>query len=582
MARADYLMKRGKRWYFHRRVPGDLKEVFTREFWRESLNTDSETEAGIGVIAHIQRTNDLIAQARQGTLRRLDDDQIDDLSMQWAAHYAEVAEELMVAEMFPHLQVGDVFPFSSAERYGEEPKIAVLKDRGQLASEVRRWLSSYREEVRAEGADWEKLLDACHTIWAIKHSNFSLNYNVEALRVPGLKPGESLALDKIEELAKAKHLPATAATLGTAFKLYLDEKSSPGRSRPISDRTKQEWNTALRRFCEVNGDLEIERIQRTHVISFRDALRRLPGRPPRAIGQKKVHAQIAWAEQNDHSRLSDTTVAKQITAISTVLEFTYRETDLIVRRSEWENPCAGIAGGFDRGQQATRKPFTDQQITTLFDPATYAPRHASDFWLPLMLYFTGARLTEIGQLLGADVIADGATPHLRITLDNQRLITERFGSHAEKRLKNRYSERLVPLHDDLIEIGILDYVSANRRSGELFLFPDLDHESGEARARNLSRRVLRKLRRLDQIDAGAQVLHSFRHYFKMKSLEVGGAEGVTKLVMGHDVKDDVSISHYARHLQHAVDESKRLIIDKIPLQRLDVSGLRVIGQKLKP
>ena len=74
MARADYLMKRGKRWYFHRRVPGDLKEVFTREFWRESLNTDSETEAGIGVIAHIQRTNDLIAQARQGTLRRLDDD----------------------------------------------------------------------------------------------------------------------------------------------------------------------------------------------------------------------------------------------------------------------------------------------------------------------------------------------------------------------------------------------------------------------------------------------------------------------------------------------------------------------------
>ncbi|MAS43224.1 MAG: hypothetical protein CML46_19955 [Rhodobacteraceae bacterium] len=572
-------MKRGKRWYFHRRVPGDLKEVFTREFWRESLNTDSETEAGISVIPHIQRTNDLIAQARQGTLRRLDDDQIDDLSMEWADHYAEVAEELMVAEIFPHLQIGDVSPFSSGARYGEEPSTAVLRDRNQLASEVRRWLSSYRDDVRAEGADWEKLLDACHILWTIKHSAISQNPGVDALRIPGLKLGESLTADLIEALAKGDQSPSDTATIRDAFERYLAEKSSSERRGGISNRTVQEWNTALRRFCDVHGDMEIEQIARSHVLAFRDALRKLPSRPPRFVIARPVDEQIKWAEKNDHCRLSDTTVAKQVTALSVVLDFAFRETDLIVHRTQWENPCAGIKSRRDGRHPSSRKPFSNEQVKEIFEHHARLPKRASDYWVPLVLYYTGARLTEIAQLLARDVIFEGATPHIRITLDDQSLIRQQYGAEHEKRLKTRYSERLVPLHDELIEIGFVDYATSIKRSGELFLFPDLEHDKGESRARNMSRRFHRKMRRLGAIGEEDEVLHSFRHFFKMKSLEVGNAESVTKLIMGHNVQDDVSTSNYARHFQRAVDEAKRVIIDTIPLPKLNINELKNSGQR---
>jgi len=52
-----------------------------------------------------------------------------------------------------------------------------------------------------------------------------------------------------------------------------------------------------------------------------------------------------------------------------------------------------------------------------------------------------------------------------------------------RRLKNRGSERRVPLHPELVRAGFLDYVTARRRNGDGLLFPELRADAHGTRTR---------------------------------------------------------------------------------------------------
>ncbi|WP_301089759.1 hypothetical protein [Sphingomonas sp.] len=82
------------------------------------------------------------------------------------------------------------------------------------------------------------------------------------------------------------------------------------------------------------------------------------------------------------------------------------------------------------------------------------------YWVPLLLYYTGARREEICKLRPTDVRLDPA-PHIFIDF------TE-FG-----RIKNDQSVRPVPLHRELIRLGFLGFVEECRARGYDVLFPEL-------------------------------------------------------------------------------------------------------------
>ena len=50
------------------------------------------------------------------------------------------------------------------------------------------------------------------------------------------------------------------------------------QERRPSAKTEADWNAAIRRFTEVNGDLPVRTITRTHVREFKDHLLTRPGR----------------------------------------------------------------------------------------------------------------------------------------------------------------------------------------------------------------------------------------------------------------------------------------------------------------
>lgn len=86
--------------------------------------------------------------------------------------------------------------------------------------------------------------------------------------------------------------------------------------------------------------------------------------------------------------------------------------------------------------------------------------HDAFYWVPLLLYYTGARREEICKLCPGDVKLD-PIPHIFIDFTD-------FG-----RIKNDQSVRPVPLHRELIRLGFLQFVEECRKRGYPVLFPEL-------------------------------------------------------------------------------------------------------------
>jgi integrase len=88
------------------------------------------------------------------------------------------------------------------------------------------------------------------------------------------------------------------------------------------------------------------------------------------------------------------------------------------------------------------------------------------YWCPLISAYSGARLEEIAALSLAEVILDHPVPHFV------------FRENESRGLKTMASERKVPIHPVLIELGFIRYVFSQNKLKKKDLFPDLRPNAG--------------------------------------------------------------------------------------------------------
>jgi integrase len=87
--------------------------------------------------------------------------------------------------------------------------------------------------------------------------------------------------------------------------------------------------------------------------------------------------------------------------------------------------------------------------------------HDAFYWVPLLLYYTGARREEICKLRPDDFRELDGIPYIQID------------ETETGRVKNDGSVRAIPLHSELVRLGLLDFVEECRRRGRDVLFPEL-------------------------------------------------------------------------------------------------------------
>jgi integrase len=107
------------------------------------------------------------------------------------------------------------------------------------------------------------------------------------------------------------------------------------------------------------------------------------------------------------------------------------------------------------------------------------------FWGPLIALYTGARVNEICQLDVGDVITDAETGVVYFNLVDEDEGEDGNVKSGRKTLKTEAARRKVPVHDNLIKLGILDYVESRRKKKEKKLIGGVTYTSSDRWSKKL-------------------------------------------------------------------------------------------------
>jgi len=184
------------------------------------------------------------------------------------------------------------------------------------------------------------------------------------------------------------------------------------------------------------------------------------------------------------------------------------------------------------------------------------------YWVPLIMLFSGARPGEIGQLTIDDVRKEHGSWIMHITDDGG----------ADKSIKNDNSKRILPVHQQLIELGLIDHHSRMKRAGETRLFPKAKRNSRGQMMADFSRMFSRYLSGLGIKNGRGYSQYSFRHGAADALRRAGYLDYEFTFLMGHG---DTSMTGRYGIIPQGLLAKRVELINAIAYPGLDIEHLKV-------
>ena len=261
----------------------------------------------------------------------------------------------------------------------------------------------------------------------------------------------------LKDQAAEARVSSSAPLITEAGTIYLKAKAA---TRPITFSSAVD--RAIKNLTDLTGDKPIDTYTRLDVNLFRDAC--------------------------FERGLSKGSVTRMFGTLRAVINFTTRELDM-----DNISSFAGIYLG-DHGEASDAKRPTIP-IDVIRNVQTECHNlNDQGRWLIALISDTGMRLSEAIGLVNSDVILDHDHPHIALKL------------HPWRRLKNKSSERLVPLTGKALWAA----QQAIQSSTTDYLFPRYCDEE-ECKSNSASAALNKWLRK--RVPKGC-VVHSFRHSFR--------------------------------------------------------------------
>lgn len=309
-------------------------------------------------------------------------------------------------------------------------------------------------------------------------------------------------------------------------------------------------------FAALVGDRRLYEISKADLTAFRSALHTFPERRFLTGETRKLRdnpnelVKLASAGRISSPMVGAATIIKHLRGVTSILRFA--------------SSCGDIAFNPSQGMQIqsapprrTRRAFTLEEVNSIFaqplftqcldstgtgvlKPGSYVCRD-DRFWIPILLFLTGARAAEIAGLETRDVVTAGPHPHLLIQ------------PNALRRLKNEASRRIVPLHPALITLGFPAWVEQRASSASEPLFAMVgspsyrEGRSGEVTDKSLAassilRQFHRTILKAAHADGEGATTHSFRHTFEREMQHAISDLEVRRRLTGREV--DGSVKSY--------------------------------------
>ncbi len=353
------------------------------------------------------------------------------------------------------------------------------------------------------------------------------------------------------------------------------EGSGVRGSRKPRELTATEAASAVQRFTELHGDIRVGEITKKRVQEFAAAISALPARLPKKLA-KLALPDLLREELSEFPPRAPGTINKAFQLLSAIVEDARKRSEL-EEAAAWPNHFPSARIEEDDIEERDREPFSADDLKRIFLDGPVHGQGArqeggqgeAQYWLPLLALFTGARLSELGQLRVCDVRSDdGGVAYLDI------------GTSGGRTVKTRTSVRKVPLHPDLRLLGFLDYVECVKAAAgaEATLWPLLKSAEGRARTAAWSQWFGNYLRRKPiSITDKAKVFHSFRHLFKDMCRDAGLSEDVHDALTGHAAGKSIGRSYGAGHSAARLHAEISKV--KVPV---DLSHLRTMRLRKAP
>jgi integrase len=509
-----HLAKRGSTYYFRRKTPLDLIEVFGTEIMK-SLGSKDRREAEVLVRKMGSHYDELFSQARA---------------------IASGGNEQALPTPPPQAEIKT--PPSDAD--------LTIDDAHIFAARFLKRLRASRERALAKN-NYKGFLAALDNLIAnaeeyLKLGDHPFDEQPEPLWKQEAKLRAAKAIRSNTDLpymdaTRSASKPAPAVNEAQSLRISdLIDKWAAERTPRQQSVTKMK--RVIQRFEELVGVTSLPAISKSHIVKFKDGL---------------LSASSSPANVNQY-----------LTELTTLLNFAKNQAIIDA------NPATGVRVKVHESAKTKRQPFDLPALSRVFNSPIYSAgerplggKGEAAYWLPLLGLYTGARLEELCQLDSLDLREES----YRDEADNELAVwvLHLTDEGDEQKLKNAGSRRRIPVHKELIALGFIDYV---QKQGSGRIFPKLTASRDGKLSASWSKWFGRYLRGVIQVTDERMVFHSFRHCFKDYARMAGIPSDVHNALTGHssgDVADNYGSDKYP--LRPLVDA----------LSRYKVPGLKVAG-----
>jgi integrase len=345
------------------------------------------------------------------------------------------------------------------------------------------------------------------------------------------------AVTRLEEMGfqcRARSLAISVSgqvNYDTLFRKFSQEQANNGK---WTLKTQKEYAASFALFQRYSNEVEHREINHQFLISYRDTVRQLPPNLEKTSKYKgrKIHEVIKDA----HDRtLSNRQINKYLVCLTSF--FKWLELHEYIRKNPAHNLLLPKNSKISEERCAYSVPEIEKIINTLIGQRESFCERPERFWTPIIGAYTGMRLGEICQLHVEDVKSENGLLCFDVNFEGSR------------RLKNVVSQRLVPIHNRIMELGFSRYVDYIKIKNER-LFPLLTLHSVNGYGHQLGKWFANFNRKYISQNP-KKTFHSIRHSVanELKQLQIPG-EVISEL-LGHKV-DSITMSRYGKRYRPKV------------------------------
>jgi Integrase len=321
-------------------------------------------------------------------------------------------------------------------------------------------------------------------------------------------------------------IPAKKHPLSKMIKQYMAFKEPEW-----TPKTKLEMGGVFRFLLELLGDVDVTDITRQAVLDLRANLMRLPPNLHKRYPDQTIQQLL---NRTDIHPMSTKSVNKHVGGIGGLLRYCLDIGVVTVN-------CATGLKLSEKGRvDEERSSYDVDDLKSIVANLPRKPTLPERYWIPLIGCYSGMRLNEICQLYVEDVQQVEGIWCLSIN------------GAKDKRLKNQASERVLPIHPKLIDLGFIEHREKVKKAGVPRLWPNLTWMDVHGYSNGFGNWYQRFNRRYVTNDP-KKVFHSFRHLVTDTLKQAGVQDSLIAELVGHSHGNHaMTMSRYGKRYQPKV------------------------------